>query len=302
MNKSDSLKLTAYITKIITEQAPFIDKSDEEISNAEKYYSEDDLSYFKENRLYDGNFRKFFILKSFCDKYKIWDAADVSFLAELFSNAKVYSSDDFCRDDYLQNIKITPAALKNNLLMNVCYEKNEIFQYDMPDLYREQVVPKLAFFDKKTYFPSVYEGNIPWVSVCPSEINSMSRQIEQANGRCLVLGLGLGYYPYMISRKKNVKTITIVEINEDIIKLFEKFILPQFDCKEKIKIVHGDAVKYVEEMSRDEFDFCFADIWEGQQDGAEAYLKIKPCEARNPYTVFTYWIEDQIRWYIENIL
>ena len=36
------------------------------------------------------------------------------------------------------------------------------------------------------------EGVIPWMSVCPSEINSMARHIDKAHGRALALGLGLG--------------------------------------------------------------------------------------------------------------
>jgi spermidine synthase len=130
----------------------------------------------------------------------------------------------------------------------------------------------------------------------------MSIDFDKAEGRCLVLGLGLGYYPYIISQSDKVKSITIVELNEKIIILFEKYILPQFEHKEKIRIVHADAIEYMKSVERDEYDFCYADIWEGQVDGAPLYLQIKKNESRLPYTRFAYWIEEEIKWYIDNMM
>ena len=97
-----------------------------------------------------------------------------------------------------------------------------------------------------------------------------------------------------------MKSITVVEISEKIIAVFERFILPQFEYKDKIKIVHGDAIEYMKTVGRDEYDFCYGDIWEGQTDGAPLYTAIKAHESRLPYTRFAYWIEDEIKWYIEN--
>ena len=99
---------------------------------------------------------------------------------------------------------------------------------------------------------------------------------------------------------EKVKSITIVEISENIIILFEKYILPQFEHKEKIKLVHADAIEFMKTVERDEYDYCYADIWEGQVDGAPLYKQIKQHENRLPYTRFAYWIEDEIKWYIEN--
>ena len=83
------------------------------------------------------------------------------------------------------------------------------FEHEMPDFESDIVVPRLGFFPELVAFPSIYEGTVPWVSVCPSEISSMQTQIRQAHGRVLVLGLGLGYYPYIVSGKENVSEITI---------------------------------------------------------------------------------------------
>ena len=136
----------------------------------------------------------------------------------------------------------------------------------------------------------------------------MEEPISKAHGRVLVLGLGLGYYPFMISKFDHVNEIVIVERQKEVIELFNKYLLPQFSHKEKIRVIQADALGYVKELRSEEgfaaddsgrFDFCFADIWENHVDGAEAYVRLKPHERRLPHTEFAYWIEDPIRWYLE---
>lgn len=299
MDKETSLKISAYISQNIIKNAPKISYSKKELEKEKKKYPEKQLKELTEEGYYDGDFEKFFVVKKFCDMLNIWDYADDEYLKKLFQTSKKLEKDEFYDNLFLKNIKIPTVNTDNVLLLNACYEKGEFFQYDMPCLSEDIVVTKLGFFDSDVFFPSVYEGELPWVSVCPSEINSMQIDVDKATGRCLVLGLGLGYYPYIISHSDNVKSITIVEISEKIIALFEKYILPQFEHKEKIKIVHADAVEYMKTVERDEYDYCYADIWEGQADGAPLYKKIKAHESRLPYTRFAYWIEEEIKWYIE---
>ena len=299
MNKEDSLRLSGYISQKIINESPTINYSSTELEKEKKKYSEEQLKKLTEEGLYNGDFETFFVVKKFCDKLKIWDYADDEYLRKLFGNAKCHRKESFYNDPYLKNIKVPTVNYGNILLLNACYGKGEFFQYDMPKLSEDIVVPKLGFFNSRVFFPSVYEGEMPWVSVIPSEINSMQIDVDKAFGRCLVLGLGLGYYPYVISLSDKVKSITIVEISEKIITLFEKYILPQFEHKDKIKIIHADAVEFMKTVQRDEYDYCYADIWEGQVDGAELYTKIKPHEKRLPYTRFAYWIEDEIKWYLE---
>ncbi|MBE6671627.1 MAG: hypothetical protein E7593_05435 [Ruminococcaceae bacterium] len=299
MNKEASLKLSAYISQKIINESPTINYSKSEVEKEKKKYSQEQLKKLEESGLYYGDFETFYVVKQFCDKLNIWDYADNEYLSKLFKNAKRHTKENFYNDPYLKNIKVPTVNYGNILLLNVSYEKGEFFQYDMPKLSEDIVVPKIGFFDDSVFFPSVYEGEMPWVSVIPSEINSMQIDVDKAFGRCLVLGLGLGYYPYMISLLDNVKSITIVEISEKIITLFEKYILPQFEHKEKIKIVHADAIEFMKTVEKDEYDYCYADIWEGQADGAALYTQIKPHEKRLPYTRFAYWIEDEIRWYLQ---
>ncbi len=55
----------------------------------------------------------------------------------------------------------------------------------------------------------------------------MREPIEQAFGKVLSFGLGLGYYACKASEKKNVENVIIVDMN-DVIRLFKLYLLPQF--------------------------------------------------------------------------
>lgn len=206
---------------------------------------------------------------------------------------------EFRSDPYIKNIRIPTAKDGNYTLTTATYEPGELLEYDMPDLTMDPIEHKVGYFRDPVEFPGIYEGVIPWMSVCPSEINSMRRHIAKAHGRVLVLGLGLGYYPYMISRKPEVESIDIVELQPEIINLFQKHILPQFEHRDKIRIIEADAFSYVGGLSGDEYDFCFADIWQNEIDGAWAYRKLRDSEEQLEKIEFAYWIEDAIRWYIE---
>ena len=299
MEKNKSIQISGYISQSIIKQAIKIDYTKDELCREYEKLDEKQLQELERAGLYDGDFEKYYVIKKLCDRLDLWKYADDEYMKKLFSEARKLDRKSFYENDYLKNIKVPTISKDNVLLHNACYEKGEFLQYDMPKLSSDIVVPKLAFFDSDVYFPSVYEGNMPWVSVCPSEINSMDIDIDKAVGRCLVLGLGLGYYPYMISKLENVKKITVVEISEKIIELFKEHILPQFENKEKIRIVHADAIEYMKQVEREEYDYCYADIWEGQADGAPLYKAIKKHEKRLPYTRFAYWIEDEIKWYID---
>lgn len=125
----------------------------------------------------------------------------------------------------------------------------------------------------------------------------MKNPIAQAHGNVLVLGLGLGYYLYMIAGKNEVKKITVVESSPEVIHLFQHNIFPQFDSsfRDKTEIVQCDAYAYMNTVNSDQYDYLFADIWEGQEDGHEAYLRLKPFEQKLSRTQFAYWIEDYIK-------
>lgn len=300
MKKEESLELTAQIAQRIAQRAPRIVYTPKDLKNARETYSNEKLRELAELGFYHGDFEQFFVMKCFCDGMDLWKRADEGYLRALFSQGRRLDRAEFYQDPYLSQIHIQERQLGEILLTECYYERGEFFQYDMPDLSADVVVPKLGFFSQKVAFPAVYEGRIPWVSVCPSEIHSMMPDVPAAHGRVLVLGLGLGYYPFCISASQDVKSITVVEKNPKILRLFREEILPQFPQKEKIFLVEADAFEFLEECGKEDYDFCYADIWEGWEDGSVCYQKIFPYEKRLKNTEFRYWIGDEILWYLKN--
>lgn len=127
----------------------------------------------------------------------------------------------------------------------------------------------------------------------------MKEAVDQAFGNVLTFGLGLGYYAYMLSEKDNVESITVVDINENVIDLFTKYVLPQFNNAGKIKIIKADAFEYAQKhMSKGKYDFVFTDLWHDVSDGIVMYLKMKKYEKQSPNTAFTYWIEKSMLCYL----
>ena len=207
-------------------------------------------------------------------------------------------ADAFRCNPYIRSITVPTGRIGDFTLTTATYEPGEILEYDMPDFTKDPLEHRCGYFREPVTFPGIYEGVVPWMSVCPSEINSMRRHIEKARGRVLVLGLGLGYYPYMISLKKEVEHIDIVELQPEIITIFREHLLPQFEEGDKMDLIEADAFSYVGALTGGEYDFCFADIWENECDGAWACRKLRDAGQRLEGTEFSYWIDDAIEWFL----
>lgn len=247
---------------------------------------------------FPSDFERDAVLVRFLKSTGLDRTADSAFIGKLFASARRYTKNDFYAPEYLRRIRVPTVHSGRFTLTEAVYHPYELFQYDMPALNNEIVVPKIGFCTEEVCFPTIYEGNMPWMSACPSEINSMRTDMESAHGRVLTLGLGLGYFPYEVSEKESVESVTVVELSDEVIRLFETYLLPQYPYKEKIKIIHADAHEFMKSVNNGDFDFCFADIWESQVDGAAHYKRLKPYEKKLPDTEFRYWVRDAIEWFL----
>ena len=161
----------------------------------------------------------------------------------------------------------------------------------MDDGFKE--LPPLGFFDVDFSFPAVLEGGNEWMTLTPVDLDTSDYAIERAHGDVVTFGLGLGYYAYMVSEKPEVRSITVVEKSDDVIRLFKKHILPQFPNRDKVKIVSADAFEYAEEVCPSMgYDVAFVDTWRDASDGAPMYERMKRLEHLSPDTEFIYWIEN----------
>ncbi|MDN7245384.1 hypothetical protein QWY16_18650 [Planococcus shenhongbingii] len=207
---------------------------------------------------------------------------------------------EYANTPYYQNIKIPRIQIGNSELK---YEKYKPFEgFVSNDIIRTmegRQIPQVGFFETEFQFPAVLENGRIWMTITPNEIETMKEPIEQAFGKVLTFGLGLGYYAYMVSEKDNVDSVTIVDSNENVIRLFKRHILPQFKNAHKINIINADAFEFAQtRMAEGHFDFAFMDLWHDVSDGLDMYLKLKEYEKLSPETVFTYWIEKSILCYL----
>ncbi len=222
---------------------------------------------------------------------------------QALNNIKHMNYDFYVNNPYYQNIKIPKVKEQNWKLTLKSFKPFQLIIADdlhYLDNYKEQL--SLGFFDKEFFYPTVIENNTLWMSITPSEIDTMIDDIENASGKVITFGLGLGYYPYMLSLKSNVESITIVEKDQRVINLFTKHILPQFKYKEKINILNSDAYELLNNKNfMDSFDYIYIDIWHGGEDGVYHYVKMKKIEKTNNQ-VFHYWLEPSIIGFLRRCL
>jgi hypothetical protein len=105
--------------------------------------------------------------------------------------------------------------------------------------------------------------NVPIMSDTPSEISEHAWVIDNAHGRVLVVGLGLGVVVSALLAKPDVEHITVVEIDRDVIALTG----PYYEDEPRVTIVNDDALRFAAELDRVNasvhlpFDFAWHDIW-----------------------------------------
>lgn len=216
---------------------------------------------------------------------------------ETFTNSVIlWDNDILMQNPYVKNIKLSNIQLNDWKFCQHEYKPMEtLVNYTMYKDTKTICVGEYGIAKEFISFPALVNTKTydTWMSISPSEIVTMQEHIDYAFGNVLVLGCGLGYYEYMIHLKDNVQSVTIIESDENVINLFNEYILPQFDYKEKIKVVHSDAYEYLNTIVGCEYNYCFADIWLSPMDGLVHYMKLKPYEAKMQMK-FGYWIEEAI--------
>ena len=214
-------------------------------------------------------------------------------------DVKTYSENPFYLDIVIPEVGIDDWELKYEK-----YKPYEAFVYN--DIIVEadlKEIPRVGFFNDEFQFPAVMENDHEWMAIKPNEIETMQPAIDAIGGRVVTYGLGLGYFTYMASLKDRVQCITVVERDKKVIHLFEHYILPQFQHKEKVEIICADAFEFAgKQMHHRNFDYAFVDLWHNVSDGLDIYLKMKKMEFLSSRTKFYYWIEESLlsgfRWQI----
>jgi hypothetical protein len=180
------------------------------------------------------------------------------------------------------------------------YLKYEPFELFVRDDFIEldgEIIPQIGYFKKPFKYLTLFQNDKEWMSLKPNEINTMKKDISESFGNVLVAGLGMGYFSYMISLKENVKKITIVEKDKDLINFFNKTILNNFEYKDKIKIINDDFFNYISNNQLD-FDFCYIDIYRDVSDGLDIYKKLLFLRDKYNNMDTRFWIEKTMKYYL----
>lgn len=180
--------------------------------------------------------------------------------------------EDYKKTPYHANIKLNKIVdnefeYNNELLAaNILYNVSSLV-FDPNKELMDSLV--LRAFDKPYETTILKQNDTFWMSDTPQEANTIDPYAKKAFGNTLTFGLGIGYFIYMALLNQDVTSITIIEKNIEVIKMFKKYLLPQFIHQDKIKIIHGDAFDYFNKDFISQFDYTFVDIWQNDQDGFE---------------------------------
>lgn len=206
--------------------------------------------------------------------------------------------EEFKNNRYLKDIDLSSVNVKkNDINFEVAsFKPYEIYQVSTSIRNKNfDAIYPTGYFREKVDFPLLSQGGDAWMTITPSEINTMKHHINAMKGNVVVFGLGLGYFAYLTALKDNVDSITIIEINQDIIDIFNEHILPQFNdkAKEKIHIIKGDAYEYfLDKEFMNKFNSCFIDIWKNRLDGIPMYCFFKENEKKLKCKL-RYWLEEE---------
>ena len=139
------------------------------------------------------------------------------------------------------------------------------------------------------------------MSDTPMERNTNRSFIHKANGDVLIFGLGLGLIILPLLKKENVRSITVVELYQDLIDLVLP-ILKQHDVDGKLTVLQGDCFEihnYIDKKTK--FDCIYGDIC--ISISTDNYEEMKTLTKNwknrinrsNPDSFIDHWMKDYLR-------
>ncbi len=242
-----------------------------EVNSYTDFFSRDKIDYFVKK----GHSEAEAMAAIICGEFNIERDEELdTILTEFVSDRiKCLEAKDYLNNEYASRIKAT-GRYKQYALRMIDYAPYQTFAYDEISVTKDyKEYSAIGYFKKPFSYLALCEGNNIWMSLNPNEIETMKPYIDKGHGNVLVLGLGMGYVPFMMALKDEVKHITIIERDQNIINLFNNLLFSHFINKNKITIIKDDAIKYISKNNK--YDYIFADLWHTPEDGLDLYIKLK---------------------------
>lgn len=145
------------------------------------------------------------------------------------------------------------------------------------------------------YVKLIKKGDGIMMSDTPMERNTNEAFLKKANGDVIIFGLGLGLIVLPLLSDPTIKSITVVELYQDLIDKITP-ILKQYDKQNKLTVVQGDAFTY-KPLKTAKFDTVYFDIWIAiSDDNYEEQKKLergirKHLNRENPNAFMDSWLK-----------
>jgi len=151
------------------------------------------------------------------------------------------------------------------------------------------------------YIKLYYNSGDVMMSDTPMERNTNRHFVNSANGDVLIFGLGLGLIVLPLLDCDDVKSITVIELHQDLIDLVSPF-LKKHDKHDKLTVVQGDCFEYHNQVPKEKkFDCVYGDIWGSISTDNYAEMKqlTKNWKYRinrnNPKSFIDHWLKDYLK-------
>ena len=172
--------------------------------------------------------------------------------------------------DYLNQVEIPAGSSGNHAVEHFIHPAGkELFTANLRHAFMSlgtQKIERVVYDYPTKWHRLVYSGGI-WMTDIPSEQAQHRTLLQRFEGHVLVGGLGLGLAANWLAKKKSVKSVTVVEISKDVIKLVEPYIKGP---TKKVSVVQQDLFSFLKSYRGMPFDWAFYDIW--QSDGEGTFL------------------------------
>ena len=235
--------------------------------------------------------RRLLLIRAIVQNTPVEAVANPIVTSILMAKMRFFRASDVADNPYYRDIKIEEVHNGRFVLFNHVMPKNLITLYDNSTVLDYGVVlPSICLIEEDIPYSALGEWEKTWMSVDPHEIYTMQDGIDKAHSKVVTLGCGMGYFAYMASLKENVESVTIVEREPEVIEIFQSHILPQMKTKDKIRIIQKDAFSFLSSLKDGDYNYCYADIWEGP-GGYMDYLRVRGLCNRLKKTEDQYWLE-----------
>lgn len=121
-------------------------------------------------------------------------------------------------------------------------------------------------FSATVYIPLLHDGRSTWMSLTPNEVLTQRKLVKYAKGDVAIAGMGMGWLPLRVLQQPRVKSLTVVDIDNNVLSYFgNRLKKAAEEVGKKLQLVNEDAYRY-DWMQHDQ---GLWDIWLGMNDGSD---------------------------------